>query len=76
MNAFSFDNRGRAYVSEQEFMDYLSKSAYHDDYTQESREECQVNDKDWKMCECLLYFNGGGCLLARYNRDFSYGELF
>ena len=76
MDVFDFNDRNQAYVSEQEFMDYLSRTAYHDDYTKTGQRECQVSDEDWRMCECLLYYNSGGCLLALYNRDFNYGEIF
>lgn len=75
MNILNFDDRGHAHVSEQEFLDYLAKTAYKDDYTKVSRRECQVGEKDWRICECLLYYNSGGCLLAIYNRDYNYGEL-
>ena len=75
MTAFDFDDRNRAYVSEQEFMDYLSRTAYHDDYTKVVQMECQVGEKDWRRCECLVYYNSGGCKLALYNRDFNYGEI-
>ena len=75
ISILDFDDRNRAYVSEDEFMDYLAKTAYSSDYTKTGRRECQVGDKDWRMCECLLYYNSGGCLLALYNRDFGYGEI-
>lgn len=75
MTVFDFDDRNRAYVSEQEFMDYLSRTAYHDDYTKVEQIECQVGEKDWRQCECLVYYNSGGCKLALYNRDFNYGEI-
>ena len=76
MNVFDFNDRGRAHVSEQEFMDYLAKTSYPDDYTKISEMECEVDDKNRTRCECLLYYNSNGCLLASYNRDFGYGELF
>lgn len=76
MNAFSFDSNNRAHVPEQEFMDYIARTAEHGDYTRERRVECQVREKDWRMCECLLYFNSAGCKLALYNRDFNYGEIY
>ena len=75
MNVFDFNDRGQAHVSEQEFMDYLARTAQRDDYIKVMQRECQVGDKDWRLCECLLYYNGGGCLLALYNRDYNYGEL-
>ena len=76
MTALDFDERGQAHVSEQEFMDYLVKTAERDDYTKVMTKECQVGEKDWRMCECLVYFNSAGCKLAQYNRDFNYGEVF
>ena len=75
MTVFDFNDRGQAHVSEQEFMDYLAKTARRDDYTKRVFSECQVTDRYWVMCECINYYNGGGCLLARYNLDFNYGEL-
>lgn len=38
--------------------------------------EKRAGDKDWRICECLVYFNSVGCKLALYNRDFGYGETF
>ena len=75
MTVFDFDDRNRAKVSEVEFMDYLLRTAYHDDYTREERMECLIDDNDWRMCNCLVYYNSGGCRLALYNRDFNYGQL-
>lgn len=75
MNVLDFNDRGRAYVSEQEFMEYLAKTALRGDYTKSLRAECEVNDKDYRVCDFIGYYNEGGCLLARYNRDFNYGEL-
>ena len=57
-------------------MDYLAKTAERDDYTKVMRKECQVGEKDWRECECLVYFNSAGCKLALYNRDYNYGEIF
>ena len=65
MTSIDLDERSRAHVSEQEFMDYLAKTAERDDYT-----------KDWRECECRVYFNSAGCKLALYNRDYNYGEIF
>ncbi len=76
MTALDFDDRSRATVLECEFMDYLARTAERDDYTRECRVECQVGEKDWRECDCLLYFNSAGCKLALYNRDFEYGEVF
>lgn len=71
-----FDEKGRAHVSEQEFMDYLYRRAVKGDYTKETECECEVGDKDWRYCECLNYYNSFGCLLAQYNRSFNYGRVF
>ena len=76
MNVLDFNDRGQAYVSEEEFMDYLSKTAKRGDYTKVVQRECQVEEKDWRWCECLVYYNSAGCMLASYNRDYNYGEVF
>lgn len=76
MTILDFDNKNRAYVSEQDFMDYLSRKAYRDDYTKVVQTECQVKEKDWRLCECLVYYNSAGCRLALYNRNYNYGEIF
>lgn len=75
MTVLDLDDRNRVSVSEQEFLEYLSRTAYHDDYTKEVRLECQVAEKDWRMCDCLAYYNSVGCMLAVYNRDYNYGEI-
>ena len=76
MKYLTFDERNRAYVSEQEFMDYLAQTADAGDYTKDMEVECQVGEKDWRVCDCTLYYNSAGCKLALYNRDFNYGETF
>lgn len=63
MKYLEFDDYGRAYVSEEEFMAYLQQTAQDDDYTKE---------KDG----VVYYFNGGGCKLAEYHRNEGYGETF
>lgn len=76
MTALDFDDRGRAYVNETEFFDYLAKTARRDDYTKVMLIECQVGEKYWCKCECVVYFNSAGCKLALYNRYANYGEVF
>lgn len=63
----SFDEYGRAWVSEDAFFAYLNRTVYDDDYTKEGEVEGD---------EVISYFNGGGCLLARYNRTIGYGMTF
>ena len=75
MTILDFDDRNRAYVSEQEFLDYLSRTAYHNDYTKVVQIECHVGKNDWRQCECLAYYNSGGSMLALYNREYNYGEI-
>lgn len=36
--------------------------------TKTGQRECKVGDNDQRTCECLLYYNSWGCLLAVYNR--------
>lgn len=63
MKYLEFDDYGRAYVSEEEFMAYLQQNAQDGDYTKE---------RDG----VVYYFNGGGCKLAEYHRNEGYGETF
>ena len=77
MTAFDLDKMNRAYVPEQEFVDFLLKKAFHNDYMEEETRECEVGYKGHlRMCNCLSYYNSDGHVLAIYNRDFSYGEIF
>ena len=62
-----FDEYGRAWCSEDVFFAHIAKTAESDDYTKEGEIEGD---------EVVSYFNGGGCLLARYNRTIGYGETF
>ena len=62
-----FDEYGRAWCDEGAFFLYIGKTAVSDDFTK---------DKKIEGCEVVDYFNGGGCLLARYNRTMGYGETF
>ena len=55
-----FDERGRAYVSEDTFMGYLEQYAVEGDYTRE---------KD----DVVYYYNSAGCNLAEYHRKEGYG---
>lgn len=75
MTSLNFDDRNRAYVGETEFFDYLAKTAQRGDYTKVMLIECQVGEKNWRKCECNVYFNSAGCRLALYNRYACYGEL-
>jgi hypothetical protein len=63
MTVFDFDEYGKAHVPEEEFMAYLEKTEEPDDYVR------VVNDK-------VLYYNGGGCLLAEYDRNEGWGRTY
>lgn len=63
MKILDFDDYGRAYVTEDEFMAYLKQTAQDDDYTKE-------------IDGVVYYYNGGGCKLAEYHRNEGYGQTF
>lgn len=68
MNIYDFDNRGRAYVDENEFFAYIEKTAYRDD-----KKKVLINDNGQ---EVVRYCNSAGCKLAEYNRAEGYGQTF
>jgi hypothetical protein len=63
ISIFDFDDRNRAFVSEEQFREYLQATAEDDDY---ERERDGV----------VYFYNGGGCLLAEYHRQEGYGQTF
>ena len=63
MTALDFNDRGQANVSFSEFNNYMNERKEHGDYTEE---------KDG----ITYYYNGGGCLLARYDNNEGYGITY
>ena len=63
MAYIEFDDYGKAYVPEDIFMDYVKENAQDGDYTRENE-------------GVISYYNIGGCLLARYDRNKGCGEIF
>ena len=63
MKYLEFDDYNRAYVSEEEFMEYLQQTAQESDYTRERN-------------GVVYYYNSAGCILAEYHRKEQYGETF
>ena len=63
MTALDFNDRGHANVSFSEFDNYMNERMEHGDYTEE---------KDGTT----YYFNGGGCLLAKYDNNEGYGITY
>ena len=63
MTALDFNDRGQANVSFSEFNNYMNERKEHGDYTEE---------KDG----ITYYYNGGGCLLAKYDNNECYGITY
>ena len=63
MTALDFNDRGQANVSFGEFDNYINERIEQGDYTEE---------KDGTT----YYFNGGGCLLAKYDNNEGYGITY
>ena len=60
MTALDFNDKGQANVSFGEFDNYINERKEQSDYTEE---------KDG----ITYYYNGGGCLLAKYDNNEGYG---
>ena len=63
MTALDFNDRGQANVSFSEFDTYMNGIKEQGDYTKE---------KDG----ITYYYNGGGCLLAKYDNNEGYGITY
>ena len=63
MTALDFNDKGQANVSFSEFDNYINEHMEHGDYTEE---------KDGTT----YYFNGCGCLLAKYDNNQGYGITY
>lgn len=63
MTALDFNDRGKANVSFSEFDNYMNERKEKGDYTEE---------KDG----ITYYYNGGGCLLAKYDNNEGYGITY
>lgn len=63
MTALDFNDRGQANVSFSEFNNYMNESREHGDYTEE---------KDG----ITYYYNGGGCLIGKYDNNEGYGFTY
>lgn len=58
-----FDDRNRAFVSEERFREYLQATAEEGDYERERN-------------GVVYFYNGGGCVIAEYHRQEGYGTTF
>lgn len=58
-----FDDRNRAFVSEEQFREYLQATAEEGDYERERN-------------GVVYFYNGGGCVIAEYHRQEGYGTTF
>lgn len=63
MTALNFNDIGQANVSFSEFNNYMNERKEHGDYTEE---------KDG----ITYYYNGGGCLLAKYDNNEGCGIIY
>ena len=63
MNTLEFNDRGQAFVSFGEFNNYMNERLEKGDYTEE---------KDG----ITYYYNGCGCLLAKYDNNEGYGITY
>lgn len=63
MTELDFNDRGQANVSFSEFDNYMNERKEQGDYTEE---------KDG----ITYYYNGGGCLLAKYDNNEGYGVTY
>ena len=63
MTALDFNDRGQANVSFSEFNNYMNERKEQSDYTEE---------KDG----ITYYYNGCGCLLAKYDNNKGYGVTY
>ena len=63
MTALDFNDRGQANVSFREFNNYMNERKEQSDYTEE---------KDG----ITYYYNGGGCLLGKYDNNEGYGITY
>lgn len=60
VSILDFDDRNRAYVSEDRFREYLQQTAEEGDYERERN-------------DVVFFYNSFGCLLAEYHRKEGYG---
>ena len=63
MTALDFNDRGQAFVSFDEFNNYMIEYKEHGDYTE---------DKDG----ITYYYNSGGCLIGKYDNNEGFGVTF
>lgn len=64
MTALDFNDRGRAFVSFDEFNDFMNERMEEGDYIKEKDEIT------------YYYYNSGGCLLAKYDNNEGFGVTF
>ena len=63
MTALDFNDRGQSNVSFSEFNNYMNERKEQGDYTEETD-------------GITYYYNGGGCLLAKYDNNEGYGITY
>ena len=68
MSVNDFNDKGRAYVSEDEFFEYVERTAIDGD-----TKKVHIDNEGQ---EVVWYCNSFGCKLAEYNRTEGYGITF
>lgn len=63
MTALDFNDRGQAFVSFDEFDNYMNKYKEHGDYTEEKN-------------GITYYYNSCGCIIGKYDNNEGFGVTF